>query len=463
MMTELPQLDHPLCNALTLTGNPDLKMCLRNAPQARTTNLLRLVPHKRAIFLGRWQNQQVIIKAFFERGNHARHRQQEVEGIAQLSQMSIVTPECLYHGTLGNDERVSIVITPYVSAPKLSEVWIDATDDQRSLWFANLMDILAYCHQHNLTLVDAHFNNFLVDETQLITLDGGSVKRLSRLPGIAMVQRICHTALTLAQLRTRDDGILQKAFADQTFKHARLVRWATTFMRWKKAKKLARKACRDCTAYATFKSHGYRCFVNRDYDQDQIRMLLSDPDAAMAQMHCLKDGNTTTVAKGELGGVTVVIKRYNLKNRWTRLKRMLFRSRALRAWHNAHYLKSMGIHTPPPIAMIDSQNQWRTRPSFFIYAYTPGECLNAPIESDRFDTITALFKQLSLARISHGDLKASNFILSNDKIYLIDVDAVALHLFMHTSKRALRKSVLRFLENWEGDGELQKKFELALT
>ena len=78
-------------------------------------------------------------------------------------------------------------------------------------------------------------------------------------------------------------------------------------------------------------------------------------DEAMSRGQVLKDGRTSFVSRVTLGGIEVVIKRYNHKGLLHSLRHTLKGSRAKRCWLNANRLLLLGIPTPRPLAYIDER------------------------------------------------------------------------------------------------------------
>jgi RIO-like serine/threonine protein kinase len=66
------------------------------------------------------------------------------------------------------------------------------------------------------------------------------------------------------------------------------------------------------------------------------------------------------------------------------------------------------------------------------------------------DELIDTLNQLCEHRISHGDMKGSNFLIERDKVWVLDLDA----LIQHKRNRAFAASWLRdkkrFLKNWDG-------------
>jgi tRNA A-37 threonylcarbamoyl transferase component Bud32 len=196
---------------------------------------------------------------------------------------------------------------------------------------------------------------------------------------------------------------------------------------------------------------------DRAWYSPSLQHLLSDPDACIKTGTILKDGNTATVAKVTIGSQTIVVKRYNIKNRRHALRRCLRPSRAVVSWKNAHRLLFLGIRTPRPIAVIEERWGIFRRRAYFIMAYLPGETIDkivrAKIDDSRaigncLDHLATLINQLASAQISHGDFKATNFLISSNQLHLLDLDGMTAHRINGAFKRAFRKDLVRLRLNW---------------
>ena len=67
--------------------------------------------------------------------------------------------------------------------------------------------------------------------------------------------------------------------------------------------------------------------------------------------------------------------------------------------------------------------------------------------------VARLFVLLKRARLTHGDTKSSNFIVANDKVHLVDLDAMRIGI------SRFDKDIERFLANWQG--EVRQRFITA--
>jgi tRNA A-37 threonylcarbamoyl transferase component Bud32 len=66
---------------------------------------------------------------------------------------------------------------------------------------------------------------------------------------------------------------------------------------------------------------------------------------------------------------------------------------------------------------------------------------------------------LSTSQISHGDLKATNFLMAQDGPVIIDLDAMRQLKDPEQFEKAFNKDLDRFMKNWEDNPELASRFE----
>lgn len=185
-----------------------------------------------------------------------------------------------------------------------------------------------------------------------------------------------------------------------------------------------------------------------------------------SDQHRLKDDRTTTVVKYQTANRSYIIKRYNPRNFWHKLKRALRTSRARRCWKMSFEFRDAGLNVSPPVLMLENRFGPLRRDAFFVNEFLAGdELLEAlPSMSDAEKrqvkhAILLAFKKLASARISHGDMKASNLLWVDEKLYFIDLDAAQKHgawslLFNKKHRRDKR----RFLKNWLESPELLSLF-----
>ena len=437
------------------------RVTLADGGEVIVSRLLRVLPGKRVVGEGQWQGQRVLVKLFVA-GASARHWQQEKTGVEALLRAGIQTPELLLATLLPAGGHV--LLTRYLDAAQsLAEAWFPVA--QLPAGSAVALDVLrpacralGAMHAAGLVQQDLHLGNFLRCAEQLFVIDGDAVRAVS--PGQPLGEPLAtrNLALLLAQLPIAWDdawdALLEayRAGGGGLFETALLRKEVARARAWRLADFLG-KTLRDCTLFAVSRSASrYRAVVRGEVDR--LAPLLAAPDDAIAGGTLLKDGRTCTVAQVELAGRALVIKRYNLKNLLHFFARCWRPSRAWHSWREGHRLRFLGIATPQPLALIEERVGPLRRRAFLVCAYSPGRNLLDLLSPDREPdddvarAIVSLFSSLHSLRISHGDLKATNLLFDDGKVFVIDLDAVRQHRSQQSYASAWRRDRERLLRNW---------------
>lgn len=196
--------------------------------------------------------------------------------------------------------------------------------------------------------------------------------------------------------------------------------------------------------------------------------LATRPAAVLARGQVLKHDRITTVVRVGDGERDWVVKRYNTKNAWHALRRQCRASRALNCWRAAGWLGAAGIDTPRPVA-VQEERRWRLLRgrSWFIHEFIDADTLAARLRPDAPDAArliaqaAAIVTRLAAAGIVHGDLKASNFLVAGERLFLIDLDATRRARGRRLAA-GLQRDRERFLRNWAAQPELRRAFETEL-
>lgn len=203
-----------------------------------------------------------------------------------------------------------------------------------------------------------------------------------------------------------------------------------------------------------------------------VRALAEAPDDRMASADArlLKHDRTTTVTSVATGNDYWVVKRYNTKNAWHFLRRSLQRSRAINCWDAALRLLEGGVATPRPVGWAEQRLGPLKGRSYYISQYVSGcplsDFLAAQDESGlevAVAQIGKIFRKLRAAGLSHGDMKASNFLVHRQQVFLLDLDATRRHRSAAGLDRALSRDRQRFLRNWESQPRLKSRFERVIA
>jgi RIO-like serine/threonine protein kinase len=204
-----------------------------------------------------------------------------------------------------------------------------------------------------------------------------------------------------------------------------------------------------------------------------MKAFLSHPENAFAhtQMEVLKSGRSSTVIKTPIGDDTFAIKRHNIKNTFHWMRRTLRKTRADQSWKLSNTLRLFGIATPKPIAFVEKHFLGLKNKSYFVMEYIKGPNLaeyfaNYQPEDAHYEKIAvrvlALLKNISKLKMSHGDLKASNILISNDQPVLLDLDGMKEHKTQRQANQAYKKDIKRFMKNWKNQPLVRALFEKLL-
>ncbi|MDR1936022.1 MAG: hypothetical protein LBS49_10695 [Candidatus Accumulibacter sp.] len=453
------------------------------------SRLLRVLPGKRLVGEAEWcgwRGRRVLAKLFVGRDGDRRWAR-ERQGLALLRDAGLPTPEVARAGRIEGGGR--FLLTEFLEASRTlaercagSETETPAPEDAPALEALRpAFALLGRLHAAGLIQTDPHLGNFLEHQGALYLIDGDGVRRARAGDGARARQALDNLALLAAQLppawESRVDALLDAYAPEYTQEYtqehalpnfecdvlARAIEQA-------RARRLAHflgKTLRDCSQFAVRRTARRFSSVVRA-ESEALAALLDAPDAAIARGALLKDGNTCTVARVEVDGRALVVKRYNLKNPCHALSRCWRPSRAWHAWLAAHRLAFHGVATPAPLALVEERAGPLRRRAFLVTEFCPGDELGQRLAPGREpDTaeaaaIGALFGLLFRLKITHGDLKATNFLWRGPRLVLLDLDAVTLHRSEAAFARGWRRDRARFLRNWPADSALHRWLDAHL-
>lgn len=433
--------------------------------------VLRLLPGKRLVLRAHWQGRAVLAKLFVADAGLDRQLQRELRGVQALQAAGMDTPALRWQGMTACGCAGVLLFDFLENARSLGAVWVQADAAGQDVLRRALARNMARLHAAGLYQADAHFDNFLLQQERLWLIDAASVVQGGAPLPCDLAQ--ANLALLLAQwplqqaLQEQPQLLRHYAEAGGCVEAALSVRRRLQRQWTQRLRKLLRKTLRDCTPFRVQSTRTTFSSLKREHDTAEWQAFLADPDAVMAGGQVLKDGNSATVVQTVLGGTPVVIKRYNIKSRWHFLRHALRRSRARRAWLGGFLLAEAGVPTPEPLALLEHRRCGLLTRAWLVTAYRGGE----PLDQKQLETHASVVPQvvtireaLAAARISHGDMKASNFLVHEDgALSLIDLDALRWHRSTVTARRALARDWRRFLRNWAKSPDTHAAFEQAAS
>lgn len=461
----------------------ELKLNEQEAP-ILCEKVIRVLPGKRLVVAGVWDEKPIIAKIFFESGGKAkRHIKRELEGIEVLTHYRIPTPTVLAHGSAFKKRAQVIIFERIMNAKSLDEIWQQKAIPQELMPLMHAVTIeLATHHVMGIVQEDLHLKNLLVKDNHIYTLDGGSITAIHE--PLDKKNSLDNLALFFAQL-----GVGTEKLQDELFKvYGKARGWLIkpsevqylqnsvknwNELRWQRYQK---KLMRSCSAFGKILSPQVLTLYDRDYRTAEFAKMLANPEAVIqrADTKVLKAGNSSTVVEVMVGAKVFVIKRYNIKGFWHWLRRCFRPTRAANSWRLAHLLRMFGIPTAKPVAFIEKHFLGLRGKSYFVMEKIYGEDLNHFFaDYDKKDPhdphyvkvavrVATLLKNLAKLLVSHGDLKATNILVHDERPVLIDLDGVVEHKTRGEMRRAYRREVRRFMRNWETRPRTMNLFEKLL-
>ncbi|MGV0034071.1 MAG: lipopolysaccharide kinase InaA family protein [Candidatus Azotimanducaceae bacterium WSBS_2022_MAG_OTU7] len=431
--------------------------------------ILRLLPRTRIVAAVSVDGQQFLAKIFVGRYSW-RHANREVAGACAIEDTGVLTASLQWRAGL-KSTKGHVLAFEYISAAEnLLDLWqASANDDQRRRLISMVVPVLAALHQGGVVQNDIHPGNFLLRSDQVYAIDAGNITRHGSGP-LGERKSLGNMALFFAQFPASQDHFISepleqyrqhRAWPLDVTRVGRLLGLIDKH-RFKRKQNHIKKAFRECTRFTC--KHSFKRFsiCERRYDSPEMEALLEQLDQRMDAGEILKNGNSSTVAlvDGPLG--PLVIKRYNIKNAGHGISRAFRKTRAWISWGNAYRLEFLGISTLKPVALVEERFGMIKRRAYFITEYINGPDATVLQGKENPDadmlSIAEILNSLSAAGISHGDLKASNFLLAGDGAVIIDLDSMKEHTNPVHRGRAGGKDIARFMKNWESTPEIGQRF-----
>ncbi len=443
---------------------------LENGESIDCKKCLRKLPGRRLTCSGSWQDTASVIKLYARDNKGRRQWRREQQGLARLNASSVLAPKLI-------DAFDDVTHHCYINLIG----WLEGTETFQARWNANPSDQLqlldklikriASMHSAGIWHEDPHLENFLVYNDDIAVIDGdgirGSGKALSKQASFK------NLGLLLAQFTNEDSIPLNDLLL--AYEHSRKwfhstgnvnkIRRLISAYRKRRLKKYLQKIYRNSSSTVTRHSECCHYAAKRNY-LDSVLHMVDNPDQFMADhtRQYLKKGNTSTVVQIEVDNLKYVIKRYNIKSRRHAIRRAVQSTRASRSWRNAHLLAFHNILTAEPVAYIERRTGALRSVSWFVMKMADGknaaelfndEQVSLEVKTQAAGKISEVINRLHSAGISHGDLKASNIIVTNQGVLLLDIDA----LRYPAAKADIRKDQQRLLKNWEGNQEILDLFK----
>lgn len=170
-----------------------------------------------------------------------------------------------------------------------------------------------------------------------------------------------------------------------------------------------------------------------NFISSEMQKVLNNPDIFLNNKNTriLQNNFKSKIGVVYVDGRKVVIKRHNYKSRWHKFKRFFRQTRASRNWYFSQLLLSYGISVPRPVAFVETRIGPLRLESYFLYEYVDGITGDEYFKKyaatpekikDAINYIVGLLSKIRELQLIHGDIRISNMVFKNDRIWLLDFD-----------------------------------------
>lgn len=379
-----------------------------------------------------------------------RDAHRETTGLTALKEAGLRSPELIERANLADGGELMILDRVEGVSPGRGD----------HHFAERLLSDLAAAHNAGVVLNDPHLDNVFVAQDgraqNAFWLDGGDVingdKPVSKGVGYRNACRL------LAEFSPTNDEALIAALRGyeslRGFAVASDVSAREQLMRARRARirLIVSKTTRQCTAFSVRKStSGFGAWSN-DSTLPLEELLASAPgfDDLLADAEFLKSGNSAQVAKTTLQGESLVVKQTRAKS-WPRLLRRVVKgSRARRSWSYGHVLGYFDVPTAQPLLLHERHIGPLVPDATLVCRALVGPTLDQT-DSQSAENVAAAARLIAAIHklgLRHGDTKASNFVVTCDGVYVVDLDAMSLG-----SRVDCERDRDRFLANFGCDSE----------
>ena len=442
-------------------------------------SLLRVLPGQRYVGAGIWRGRPVLAKLLV--GHKApRHFQRERDGVHLLAEQGQTTPLLLAEG-LKEGEGGWLLFEFLDQAESLGDAWkavetLPPLADEQTAVLSEALAAVGQMHAKGLWQEDLHLDNLLRQNGQLYLIDGAGIRVEQAGKPLSRQKVLENLGVFFAQLPRSLEPYTEELLVYYLLSNGEhalpveaLQKQIDKVSHWRLRDYLI-KIGRECSLFSVSDGpFGLRAI--RREEEGAMLPVLQKADTLIDSGHLYKTGGAASVAKTEVNGRPLVIKRYNIKHFAHWLKRFWRPSRAWHSWREGNRLMFLGIATPKPLALLERRFIWLRRTAYLVTEYLPGPDIierfapyvaSGDAPESELQALETLFSQLIRERISHGDLKGHNVFWQRDRWALIDLDAMCQHSSHSAFAAAFAKDRARFMRNWPADSALYQLLEQRL-
>jgi len=443
------------------------------------TGVLRAVLGRREIYDAVWNNKSVVAKVFLRKNSARRHLRREWRGLNRLQKRQLSSPKPLFFGQTQNG-RWAVVLEKIVDSATVLDVLTETTNKADELeLLIRVCRELARQHSKGVMQKELHLRNFLVAGERIYALDPGQMRFFRH--EVPRKKSISQLALLVRYLPSGDATsakvICQEYFTARGWHFGKsdevLLQEQLTAHRKRSIRGGLKKCLRTDRRQLRIRDRQYMAEFDRGFcHETEMNDFIEHVDALMDAGQILKNGQISCVSRLTWNGNDVVVKRYNHKSFMHSLRHTLKRSRACRAWLHGHRLGVLEIPTPKPLAYIERRKGLLVWNSYLVTQYIEGQKLDDYLQDDSVpkehrlavtQQIIQLLEKLWKYRITHGDLKHTNVLVTRSGPVLTDLDGMIVHRWRLLYRNKQAKDIERFLRVPDGSLIAQNYTQMSIS
>jgi tRNA A-37 threonylcarbamoyl transferase component Bud32 len=442
---------------------------------------LRVLPERREVYFGLLlgaEGRSVVAKRFLPHPKQARDWRREWAALIALQGLKLSAPIPVCVAEESDGKACWVIMDRIDGAVSVEHTFLQADTVGREAMMCRLVELVDDTHRQGVWQGDQHIDNWTWDGERFYLLDAATIRfqqhsldvrqRQSDLAGICVTLPPAAERLFRARLQSNylaEDPDKRQRTLDE-------LEPVIVGLQRERIRRYYKKTRRNCTEFRCLARTDTRCIHARGTDASLIERFAADPDSFMRKGVCLKAGNTCTVQGFTFAGTRYVLKRYNQKPLFDRLRHVFSDSRALQSWSTSWVLEMAFIPTARAVAVCEDRRKRLSGCRYLLMERIEGQLLTDYVDAhagdaERLEAVAVAFARLwaSLGRLcaAHGDLKATNLIVGEDGVlYLFDLDAFRFGLRGAALERGRTRDWNRFFKNWKENPGVERLFKQEL-
>lgn len=187
-----------------------------------------------------------------------------------------------------------------------------------------------------------------------------------------------------------------------------------------------------------------------NWPDERIESFVAQIDSLIEKGTLYKNDKTSTVSRTSFDNTDIVVKRYNNKGLFHSVRNSFRQTRSEKSFYNSCLLVDMGIYTPAPLGYAIEKQNGLYRRSYFIMEHSEVPTLHQAImkhpSSEQWEKISndikLLLDKFAEHKITHGDLKHSNVLVTDNGAGILDLDVMCVHKSRSTFQKKRNKDML---------------------